>query len=160
MLRFSANVDPVAKNVAKNLNISNSHIRDMVKKWAARYRTFAQKRFVQQSQGGRDWEPLKYRTGLILRDTGMLLGALNPVFVNAPGQFEQILSGADIGIEVGFGASGSYQNGAATKDVATWHQTGAGNLPVRTIIVEPDAKTIQQMEQDAAVAVERIAKEQ
>lgn len=166
-LKFEVRNDTAINKIVRSINAGNKHIKAMVSQWAARYRTFSQRRFVQQSKGGGEWPPLKHGrsrgskdNALILRDTGLMLGALNPKFINAPGQLQRPLSGSsEIGIRVGFGGSGSYQTGQTVAQVSEWHQIGAGNLPVRRILVNPDARTIAAMEQDAQRAITNIARD-
>jgi len=151
------------KQMRAALNTGTAEIKTMVKQWAARYRTYSQKRFIEQSAGGGDWPPLKrarkrgsLESALILRDTGLMLGALNPVFTGAPGQLEELDGSHPIGIRVGFGGGAAYQTGARVADVSEYHQTGAGNLPVREILVQPDSQTLQGMEKDADRAIGKM----
>jgi hypothetical protein len=55
------------RKLRKSLNPQSRPIQDMLKQWAARYRSFAQKRFLTFSRGGSDetgtpWPPLKPAT--------------------------------------------------------------------------------------------------
>lgn len=79
----------------------------------------------------------------ILRDTGILFAALSPRFQGSPGALEQDIP---FGIRVGYG--GGAEHPGSRKSVATianWHQTGAGRLPRRTIIVDPPGRTLDKM---------------
>ena len=126
-----------------------------LRQWAVRYRSFAQLRFDLFSRGGGDWPPLKestirrrrQRTDTILRDTGTLFRALNPVLGN-PGSFEQL---EPMAVIVGFGGPGAHPSGTATiADIAAFHNFGAPpNLPQRQIIVEPPQAVIMLMSLDA-----------
>lgn len=144
-------------------------------RWAVRYRSFVQRRFNTFSRGGGDWPPLaastikkrkpaakrkgtqstpKVRVASILRDTNTLYTALTPAIAAPAGSINQLLSDGS-GIEVGFAGEGTHPGGATIAQIALWHQTGAGNLPVREIIVLPDQKTIDGMSAD----LERAHKE-
>lgn len=144
-------------------------IRAALKQWGARYRGFAQRRFDKFSKGGGDWPPLAASTlagrrkgsnkkakikAAILRDTGTLFAALNPSF-GAPGAIEQTTK---FGIVVGYGGPGRYPQGGATiADIANFHQTGAGHLPVRRIIVPPPSDVIAGMISDMERALQKMA---
>jgi len=131
----------------------------MFKQWGARYLAFARRRFVKMSRGG--WPRLKrarrHRRGrreraAVLRDTGTLFGALTP---GAPGnEFRRIPRA----IRVGYGGPHRHPKGRATiADIASFHQTGAGHLPKREIIVPPDQRTIRGMIRDGKRALRRLA---
>lgn len=93
----------------------------------------------------------------ILRDTGILFAALQPVFVNAPGQLQERI---DHGIRVGFGGPGRHPEGGPTiADIAAFHDAGGGNLPQREIIVDPDQATIDGMRSDAERALAKLARD-
>lgn len=126
-------------------------IRVAYDRWALRYRAFVQRRFDKFSRGGGDWPALVSRKGSILRDTNTLFTALTPT-LNAPsGSINKLIEG---GIEVGYGGGGSHPGGPTISELAYWHQTGAGNNPVREIIVQPDAATIRGMVEDMQKAVD------
>lgn len=83
------------------------------------------------------------RSHAILRDTGTLFSALSPTFSNKPGQYEQDIP---FGVRVGYGGPAKHPHGrAAIADIASFHQTGAGPLPARPIVVRPDEVTIARM---------------
>lgn len=153
-------------------------VRAWVKQIGVRYLAFTRTRYSRYSRGGGDWAPLspetikrrrKARAGTaaaskviraatggdaaILVDTGTLFGALNR---GAPGnRFEDIPGG----VRVGWGdlRHAKTGKGAATlADIAHYHQTGAGRLPARPLLVEPDAQTITGMMGDGRRAVERL----
>jgi len=93
----------------------------------------------------------------ILRDTGLLFNTLDPTFINAPGQLERNLGN---GIEVGIGGPASHGLGPATiGDIASYHQTGAGNLPVREIIVSPSEAVQVKMAGDLERGFQKIIRE-
>lgn len=121
------------------------------KQWAIRYRSFIQRRFDKFSRGAGDWAPLKFRKGTILRDTNTLFTAMSPTFVAPPGSINKLL---DDGVEVGFAGTASHKGGPTIAQIAYWHHTGAGNNPVRKIIVEPDAATLSSMVGDMRRALE------
>lgn len=114
--------------------------------WTIRYRTWIQRRFNEFSRGSGDWPPLKYREGSILRQTNTLYTALTPSLVAPPGSVNIFEPNS---VEIGFGGSESHPGGPTIAQIALWHQTGAGKLPVREIIVVPPQSLINQMAQDA-----------
>jgi len=129
-------------------------------RWAFRYRVFAERRFIKFSRGGGDWPALtsKRRRGAtsaaaILRNTGLLLGALSPK-VKAPGS---IAKHQGFSVMVGYGGAEAHADGggATIADIARFHQTGAGHLPVRKVVVPPDRAFIRMMAQDAVIILEK-----
>jgi len=147
-------------NFYKSLSTNSPAILKTMKQWGARYRSFSQRRFDLFSKGGGNWPPLaestikrrrkgkrKSGTIAILRDTGTLFRALNPV-LGQPGSFEQVAG--LFTVELGFGGASKHPNGTASiADIAKFHNFGMGHNPTRTIIVPPDAKTREAMAQDA-----------
>lgn len=128
-------------------------IREMYDGWGIVYLDFVRRRFVKQSSGGGDWEPLsaatisrrrkgKSRAGgstKILRDTGTLLGALS---VGKPGN---LFKHEAIGIRVGFDeGQRSSEYGVSIGELAKWHNLGMG-VPQRAILVRPDPQTSRRM---------------
>lgn len=92
----------------------------------------------------------------ILRDTGSLFNALAPTLTPPPGSINKFIPG---GIEVGYGGGSGHPSGGVTiAELAYWHQTGAGNLPVRQIIVDPDAETLDGMRADMQRALDDQSK--
>jgi len=128
---------------------------------AQMYRSFLKRRFVRLSKGGGEWPPLKTPRKIgaieyarVLWDTGVLIGALDPTFANLPGQLEADLRD---GIRVGFGGPGRHPKGLATiADIAGFHQVGAGDLPIRRIIVDPDISTHLQIRTRIRVGVKEL----
>ena len=151
-------------------------MRDMLKQWAVRYRSFAQTRFHKLSKGGGGWPALKPATirrrrkgrsgskaskagnvAAILRDTNTLFIALDPVFQGKPGAVEQNIP---FGVRVGYGGPQKHPGGKASiADIASFHQEGTDVLPARPIIVEPDVRTRTAMANDAVRAMQRLAQE-
>lgn len=134
--------------------------RKLYKQWGARYRGFVRTRFVRFSRGGGSWPKLKSKrrrgalgAAAILRDTGTLFAALQPVFIGSPGAIEQDI---EFGIRVGYGGPHKHPSGAGVSiaDIASFHQVGAGALPRREIIVAPDNTTIAAMKKDALRALD------
>ena len=134
-------------------------IKKAFKQWAFRYRGYVRTRFVRFSRGGGNWRKLKRKRKrgalanvAILRDTGTLFAALQPVFQNSPGAIEEDIQ---FGIRVGYGGPHRHPSGgrASIADIASFHQTGAGYLPTRTIIVKPDAATTAAMANDMRKAL-------
>lgn len=151
----------------------NGPVRRAMRQWAARYRGFAQSRFDRYSKGGGDWPPLaastrqrrrKARKGRtkgaarsfsLLRDTGLLFAALNPVWSRKPGALQKDIP---FGVRVGYGGPSKHPGGKATiADIAGFHDTGAGNLPERQIIDVPDTRTLDAMKDDMERALGQMA---
>jgi len=137
------------------------------RQWGSRYLAFVRRRFAANSRGGGDWKPLarstvKARRGgrkgrkrrvAILRDTGTLFNALT---VGMPGNLYRLIRH---GIRVGFSGATRHPKGKATiRDIAHFHDTGAGRLPKREILVPPDDPTKEAMKQDLRRAVNRVGK--
>ena len=141
---------PGLHRFSKVVASGEGQIRKAYGQWALRYRSFIQRRFNDYSRGAGDWPKLKYRQGSILRDTNTLFTALTPTLSPPKGSINRML---EDGIEVGFGGNASHPAGATIAQLAFWHQTGAGNLPVREIIVPPDSATVRDMVQDMQRAV-------
>ena len=144
-------------------------VRDAIKQWAARYRSFVQLRFDKFSKGSGNWKPLalstirrrrkgkgKGRRASILRDTNTLFTVLNPTFTNRPGQLQKNIP---FGVTVGYGGPGRYPGGKATVvDIASFHQKGSRFLPKREIIVQPDGKTLRAMADDMITAFRKLTR--
>lgn len=95
----------------------------------------------------------------ILRDTGTLFNALSPAFHGAPGAIEQEIPG---GIRVGYGGPHRYSgkgSKASIADIASFHQEGAGHLPIRQIIVAPPQAVVDAMASDMDRALKQLADE-
>lgn len=139
--------------------------------FSAIYRGFLARRYGKFSRGGGDWPPLaeetikarrrKRKAGgeKILIDTAMLKNSvsiqteagLTPEF-GSGGRNEVSISRQMVTI----GFSGATHPGKGTvEEIAEAHQTGAGNLPVRKIIVEPDEQTMGQMIRMAENTIQR-----
>jgi hypothetical protein len=135
-------------------------IKDVLKQWGARYRAFVQKRFTNQGDGS--WPALRTKrkrgdtgSAKLLRDTGTLFGALEPVFANKPGSMQKEIP---FGVRVGYGGPSRHPGGKATiADIAAFHDQGAGNLPKRSIIVEPNATVTRRMAEDMERGLQRLA---
>lgn len=166
MATVRLNLEPLrrfAAAIRADLRASgNGPIRRAIRQWAARYRSFAQLRFDRYSKGGGDWAPLaestkrrrrKARKGhqgprsfSLLWDTGLMFEALNPVWKRKPGALQQDIP---FGVRAGYGGPAKHPGGKASiADIAMFHNTGAGNLPKREIIVDPDEKTLSGMAGD------------
>lgn len=137
-----------------------------LRQWGVIYRASMQERFVKFSMGGGNWRRLRPatirrrrqriantrfgRTASILRDTGTLFAALNPVL--SPGSKEEMTK---FGILVGFGGAARHPGGRRTiKEIAEIHQSGLGRVPKREIIVKPDKATTDVMAAVMEKAVE------
>lgn len=158
-------------DIDSQLNSGNGPVNDALKLWAIRYRSYIQLRFDTFSRGGGNWRDLspatkkarrgnkkaKSRTFAILRDTGTLFAALNPVFSGAPGALQEQIP---FGIRVGYGGPQTYQKGtrATIADVASFHQNGVEpRLPKREIIVTPDEHLLDLMSKDMTRALNALA---
>ncbi len=134
------------KEVRRGLrSLSPSPMRDVLKKWAFRYRGAMRQRYDRFSKGGGDWKPLKESTKKarrhgkggrsrrgskayakakasgggkisILRDTNEMFSVLSPVFRRLPGQSEQ---NVPFGIVVGFEGPGQKTQRDKKKGKAT-----------------------------------------
>jgi hypothetical protein len=96
----------------------------------------------------------------ILRDTGLLFGALDPIFQGAPGAIQDEIP---FGIRVGYGGPqrytiGNKQSTATIADIAEFHQLGnLPKLPQRKIIVDPPQDLINEMAEDMTKALLQVA---
>lgn len=106
------------------------------------------------SRGGGEWPPLKKstiarrrkgkgggRTAAILINTGLLYATLAPSPSGA-----WIEEDTPTGVRFGYGGPTKHGDGKVTiADIASFHQEGAGKLPVRKVIAEPDKATLELM---------------
>jgi hypothetical protein len=162
--RFRAQVDRDLRGSG------NGPIRQALKQWAVRYMTFIQRRYRANSRGAGEWPdlaestkrrrrgPRRGRGGArkfsILIDTGTLFAATDPIFQRKPGQLQDDIP---FGVRVGFGGPAGHPGGRATiADIASFHQTGAGRLPRREILVPPTETVMRQMGSDMSRAVSRM----
>ena len=163
------------ENFAKAIATNSPAIVKTLKQWGVRYRGFVQRRFNTYSKGGGDWPPLapatikRRRKGkrkggkvAILRDTGTLFRALNPV-LGQPGQLEEYPGTFSVRLGIGgpvlHPGSGYGLKGTATiADIASFHNFGMG-VPKRQIIVEPDEPLKAKMAGDAERNLNKEAKD-
>ncbi len=147
---------------------ANGPIRDALTQWAARFRGAMQERYSKFSRSG--WKRLaestkkrrrKARRGAkgarsfaVLRDTGTLFNALNPTWSRKPGAIQEKIQ---FGVRVGYGGPHKHPGSkASVADIAHFHQTGAGRLPVREIITSTiPTRTIAAMRTDMERGVQR-----
>lgn len=115
------------------------------------------------------------RRAAILVNTGTLKAALQLGFNG--NEFRPIPGGVRYGIQGGVSRtvrkvstaaggkkrrrrlSASLAGKPTVGQIAKWHQTGAGRLPRRTIVVPPDAETRKRLERSLSSAVTRIIRE-
>lgn len=134
-------------------------IRNAMKKWAARYRSFLQLRFAKFSRGGGEWPSLKAatikrkRSSGILMDTGALRAALSPTLGGIPGQLEQ--HGPNY-VMVGYGPGTHPKAKMAIDELAEIHQLGLGKNPKREIVVPPDRALANKMAEDMMQALREL----
>ena len=160
MPRTGVNLGPF-RLLTKHIRSVSGPFGNAMIRWAIRYREFVQKRFVRLGSGGGEWPRLKRKRkrgklvrAKILRDTGALLAALSPVFSSAAGAIQRRINK---GIRVGYGGPAKHSKGRVTvAQIAHWHQVGAGNLPVRKIIVQPSRRVRQLMGQDLIRAAREV----
>lgn len=145
---------------------------DIMKAWGVIYRSYLQRRCNSFSKGGGSWAPLKYlrkrnrkaalkkqnksngtkskrlKNGndeaakqTILRDTGILFNALSPNLTGSG--FEEIKNNTQL--IIGFSPAQHQGTKRSISEIASFHQYGTGNNPVREIIVPPDEKTLNKM---------------
>ena len=161
--RFHATVDltPLKKHVEAISRGSSTPIQRCHRRWGKRYEAFIRRDFTRQSSGGGRWPALDPATvarrrkegvgAKILRDTGTLLAALT---IGAPGNVFKLEKD---GCLFGFGGPARHPGGKARiADIARFHDSGAGTLPQRQIIVPPDAATIAGMESDVKWAIDQL----
>lgn len=119
---------------------------------------FLRARFAKFSQGGGNWARLKPATiarrrnhsSSILRNTGLMFAQFSPELVTLQG-----LNGKNpFSAVIAFGGKAHYPDGVSVTEVMSFHQEGAGHLPVRKLIVPPDAVTKTAM----GLAVKKILK--
>lgn len=92
----------------------------------------------------------------ILRDTGTLFAAVSPTVADKPGA---VSAAIPFGMRVGYGGASRHPKAKATiADIAAFHQTGAGYLPKREIIVRPDAETGAAMTRYMMKAIAELTK--
>jgi len=152
---------------ARKVKSDSPEMQAVFRQWGSRYLAFVRRRFAANSRGGGDWKPLarstvKARRGgrkgrkrrvAILRDTGTLFNALT---VGMPGNLYRLIRH---GIRVGFSGATRHPKGKATiRDIAHFHDTGAGRLPKREILVPPDDPTMEAMKQDLKRGLGRLGK--
>ncbi len=119
----------------------------MTLKWAKQYNQFMVSRFKKFSRGGGNWPKLKQSTiarkiankSRILVELGDLLSTLSAT-VNLNSQVNNLSVTA--GIRPGVGHT---RSSMSLQDLVAAHQTGAGNLPVREVVVFPPATVIKKM---------------
>jgi hypothetical protein len=137
------------KEVVSHLSSSSeTELTPVFRKWAMRYRSFAQLHFDSASKGGGAWPALSPKTiarrrkksDTILRDTGALFASLTPVWQPPSGTVNNLIEG---GVQIAFGGSGAHPSGFATvAEIASFHHFGLGHLPKREILIKPDADVI------------------
>lgn len=133
------------KEVTSHLSSSSeTELSPVFRKWAMRYRSFAQLHFDSASKGGGSWPALapstiagrRKQSDTILRDTGTLFASLTPVWNAPPGTTNKLIEG---GVQIAFGGNSQHPSGLATvAEIASYHHFGGGRLPKREILIAPD----------------------
>jgi hypothetical protein len=90
----------------------------------------------------------------ILRDTGAMFAVFQPEIVNVRGVFNPR---DRLKLQVAFGGSG-VKNGVSLDKLLLWHHTGAGRLPVRTLIVGLDQATARAVSRIFENAMRKVLK--
>lgn len=156
MARFKLNLRPFKKLIR---SLRRRPVDEAVgKQWLSRYSAFVRRRYKNQGDG--EWKKLapstiakrRKNSDVILRDTGTLLNALS---VNAPGNFNKRIRR---GVRFGFSKTKHTGGKRTMRQIAIWHETGAGRNPKRTILVEPNDKLVKSMGRDLRRSIERRGK--
>lgn len=123
------------------------------------YLSFVRRRYDKFSKGGGDWKPLARETEkakgskIILKDEGILFNALLP---NSEGSELEIKGGSKV--RVGFSDAQYPGGGRVTyRQLATFHDQGAGRLPKRMIFVEPDGAAVERTRNALKLLIEELA---
>ncbi len=146
-------LDTFVKGIDKGIKTPSfgSPIGKMFKRIGTVYLAFIRKRFVAFSSGAGNWKPIeergrdkranakreakgkKRKGSKILRDTGVLLGALS---IGAAGNLFKRIKG---GVRVGFSDSVQHddETDATIRDIAVYHDEGTDIIPQREILAEP-----------------------
>jgi len=159
------NLRPLSRMLGWLSRGSHPEMQRCFRQWGAIYSAFARRRFLRNSGGGGDWPALAPSTiegrrrgnraggsTQILRDTGTLYNALT---IGAPGNKCQVVGD---GVIFGFGGGSGHPGGGTIAGIAKAHETGAGHLPERTIIVQPDRDTVDRMGVQLKQAIERMGR--
>ena len=148
----------------KGTTISNTGFDRVIRKWSTRYVAFTKQRYRKLSSGGGEWPRLKrkrkrgtLKAAKILIDTGTLFRAISPK-IQATGAWiiRKIRINKGSGLRIGYGAQGKHPAGIGLQEIASFHQTGAGKLPVRRIVVEPTKVIVSAMAKDYSNEINRI----
>ena len=149
-------------------SLGNGEFDKVLKKWSARYVDFTKRRYKEQSGGGGEWPKLKRKrkrgkkkSAKILIDTGTLMRAITPK-ISTSGAWitRKIQQGKSTILRIGYGAQGKHPSGVGLQEIAHFHQTGAGNLPIRQIIVTPSTEIVEAMGNDYLKAVKKVKREE
>lgn len=82
---------------------------------------------------------------------------LNALSVGMTGSLNQRIR-TPAGVRVGFSDAPHNNDSLTIRELAVIHDSGLGNVPQRTILVEPDSSTIKGMMSDAERATDAIMK--
>lgn len=154
-----------------NWGRNEKDVSSMLRECAKVYREWVADRFLEQSQGGGDWEPLKPTTvaqkkrkgsrhpSHILYDSGKLHEAIKTETILGFRDFphygmgvKKTISRIKPSISIGIGLM-KYPNGKTTEDIAEIHQYGTKHLPARPIFVPPPPEVMEAM---ASVVLEKM----
>lgn len=141
-------------------------------RWGMIYRAWAITEYAKNVQGGGEWPFLvestikkKEKRGLsnpeaiLIGSSHTLINALQPIFANAPGAFQEF--GRPLNVTLGYGGDAGHPDEThgvfrTVEQVALFHQFGMGHNPIREIIKIPGQDVLDVMGTDAA---NQIAKE-
>jgi len=94
------------------------------------------------------------RTVSILVDTGILKNAVS--VGGAGNSVKRLPNGLSYGFNYTPHMGGGGKSHPTIGQLAAWHQTGAGNLPVRVVLGPPDAQTVRGITGDLQLAVNKV----
>jgi hypothetical protein len=153
--------------INKQLRLGTGEIGKAYTKWGVRIRGFLRRRFKRLSKGGGEWPPITLETARakgfndILVETGTIYSkfafgrkSIVSNYIRSRGLRHTV----SISVFTGGDEPHPKGNGVTTvSDIVGYHQTGAGNLPVRKVVVPPTEQIQRGMAADMQSAVDRIA---
>ena len=140
---------------------------DMLRQWGSRYLAFTTKRYNKMARGG--WPRLAKST-LKKRKKGKGLGKPTPLIDQGflikglqrgyqGNLFKFIRNGVRVGYKSNVRHPRAKNSQATYGNIAKWNDEGKGNLPKRTIFVEPDMQTVKAMQSDVKRAIAKLGRQ-